>query len=49
MWVGANGAKAEVPFVDEVTIREAEIWADRDSIQVHPSVPELDTEQSCLM
>jgi hypothetical protein len=28
MWVGANGAKAEVAAVDEVTIREAEIWAD---------------------
>jgi hypothetical protein len=49
MWVGASGAKAEVATVDEVTFREAEIRVDQDGVQVHPTVPAMETEQSCWM
>jgi hypothetical protein len=49
MWAGASIAKVEVATVDEVTIKEAEIWVDRDGVEVHPSMPALENEQSCVM
>jgi hypothetical protein len=39
MRVGASCAKAEVPTVDEVAVREAEIRVDWDAVQVSPGVP----------
>jgi hypothetical protein len=49
MWVGASSAKPGVATVDVVTIREAEIQVDRDSVQVHPRVRAPETEQLCVM
>jgi hypothetical protein len=45
MWVGANGAKAEVAAVDDVAVREAQIRGDRDSVQVSPRMPALERSQ----
>jgi hypothetical protein len=47
--MGASGAKAQVAIVDEVTIRDAEIWVVRNSIQACPVVPALETEPCCVM
>jgi hypothetical protein len=47
--VGASCAKAEVAFIDEVAVGEAEIRSDRDGVQVSPSVPALETEQARVM
>jgi hypothetical protein len=44
-----GGAKGEVATVDEVTIRGAEIRDDRDGVEVNPSVPALESEQSCML
>jgi hypothetical protein len=44
--VGASGAESKVAAVVEVTIGEALIRGYRDSLQVSPSVPALETEQA---
>jgi hypothetical protein len=44
-----SGGKAEVGTVDEVTIREAEIRVDQDSVQASPSVLALETEHLYAM
>jgi hypothetical protein len=49
MWNGASDAQAEVATVDEVTIREVDMWVDPDGVQVRSSVPGVETEQSCVM
>jgi hypothetical protein len=49
VWIGASGDKAEVATVDEVAVGEAEIWGDRDGVQVSPRVPALETEQARAM
>jgi hypothetical protein len=46
MRVGASSAQARVATVDEVAIIEAEIRVDRDSVQVVPHMPVLETEQA---
>jgi hypothetical protein len=51
MLVGASSIKARVATVDEVTVGEAEIRADQDSVQVsprHPGVPVLEDEQASV-
>jgi hypothetical protein len=49
MWVGTSGASSKVANVDEVAIREAEIWTHRDCVWVRPRVLALETAQSCVM
>jgi hypothetical protein len=36
MWIAASGITADVATVDEGTMREAEIWVGRNSVQVQP-------------
>jgi hypothetical protein len=48
-WVCASNVKEEVATVDEIAFREAEIWVDRDSVQVSLRMPALETEQLCAM
>jgi hypothetical protein len=38
-----------VAAVDDVAVREAQIWGDRDGVQVSARMPVLQTEQSCVM
>jgi hypothetical protein len=49
MWVGASSTKTDMATVDEVAIGEAEIRVDRDSVQVSPCVPALETEHACAI
>jgi hypothetical protein len=45
--VDASSVK-KVVTVDEVTIRHAEIHVDRDCAELCPSIPALETVQSCF-
>jgi hypothetical protein len=47
--VVAGSANAEVATITAVAVREAEVQVDRDGVQVNPRVPELETEQACVM